>query len=315
MKESSKLKIKDPVIIIGCPRSGTSLLLTILSMSPNLWSLYRETINIWSDFYTVSEKEFKDDLLTESDLTEEAKTFLLNEFHKHSLNSYYAGYLTREYYNNKKTILNPLVKTITQINLLYKNTFLNKYRLVEKSPKSCFRIPFINKLFDNCKFIFLKRDGRSNINSLIEGWQLPGKYTRTEVTHIPLNIKGCNDPKWKFVLPPGRENYKDSSLEEVCAFQWTSSNRAALEGLKPIENSRKCVISYEKLIEDPGTTIKNICNFIDIPFSKKLQKISTDLPMVNYISKPDMDKWKKNINLIEKTYSLIEPMMRELEYW
>lgn len=310
MKES---KIKSPVIIIGCPRSGTSLLLTILSTSPHLWSLYRETIDIWERFYRDVKKEFKNDLLSESDLNEESKDFLLTEFHKYSFNNYSLGYLVRESLNKKGVFALP-AKLVADLNNLYKNTFINEYRFVEKSPKSCFRIPFINKLFDKPKFIFLKRDGRSNINSLIEGWKLPKKYTRPEVANIPLKIKGYPDLRWRFVLPPGWENYKESSIEEVCAFQWTSSNKAAMESLKSIEKDRKYTISYEELTEDPSTTIKNLCNFIDIPFSESLKKIANKLPSVNYITKPKKDKWKQNISLIEKTYPTIEPLMKELGY-
>ena len=79
---------------------------------------------------------------------------------------------------------------ITKMNLLYKSLMKKEYRLVEKTPKNCFRISFINKLFSDCKFIFLKRDGRSNINSLIEGWKSNGKYVRAKDLPVNLNISG-----------------------------------------------------------------------------------------------------------------------------
>ncbi len=307
------LKIKKPVIIIGCPRSGTSLLFTILNTSKHLWSLYRESNDIWDRFYKFTNKKFKNEALTNEDLNEHSKSFLLNEFHKYSFNSYYLGYLMREYLL-KSPSLKPLSSSITQANLLYKNLFVKEYRLIEKTPKNCFRISFIDKLFDDCKFIFLKRDGRSNINSLIEGWKSKGKYLRIKDLPIPLNIKGYEGSGWNFVLPPEWENYVNKSLEEVCAFQWTSSNRAAIEGLKEIDNKRKITVSYEDLTEDTYTTIRNICDFIDIPFSTNLRKISYKPPEVNYVSKPKRDKWEKNAPLIENIYPQIEPVMKELGY-
>ena len=168
--ELNNLKIKKPIIIIGCPRSGTSLLFTILSASKHLWSLYRESNDIWENFYKFTHKEFKNELLTQEDLNEESKSFLLKEFHKYSFNNYYLGYVLREYLL-KNDSLKPLSMPILQANLLYKNLLVKEYRLVEKTPKNCFRISFMNKLFNDCRFIFLKRDGRSNINSLIEGWK------------------------------------------------------------------------------------------------------------------------------------------------
>lgn len=294
----SNLKIKKPVIIVGAPRSGTSLLLTILSNSPHLWSQYRETIDIWERFYSFSGKEFKNDLLTEKDLNELSKSYLIQEFHKHTINNYYLGYFIREFCLNKPTLLD----FICQENLIFKNLYLKEYRIVEKSPKTCFRIPFINELFPDCKFIFLKRDGRTNINSLIEGWKGPDRYKRKEVAN------------WKFILPPDWENYKESPVEEVSAFQWVKSNEAAIKSLKPIEDKRKYFLKYEDLIEKPNETINNLCNFIEIPFCNGLKKVSKNLPSVNYVTKPDKDKWKKNIDLIENVYKTIEPTMKEMGY-
>src|SRR3989338_2803754 len=306
-------KITKPVIIIGCPRSGTSLLFRILSTSNELWSLYRESNDIWNSYYKLTGKDFKDETLEASDLDEKSRIFLLNEFHKHTINNYPIGYMIREYFLKKKP-LNPLLNIITSVNLTYKNIFLNDYRIVEKTPKNCFRIPFIDKLFKNCTYIFLKRDGRANINSLIEGWKLPGKYVRGQAQDIKLNIKNYSENngnywKWKYVLPPGWENYTDKSLEEVCAFQWIASNKAAIQGLKNIEESRKYTISYEELSENTYETIEKVCKFINVPFSDELKKISQNPPLVNYVTKPKKDKWKKNIQMIEKTYSDIEPMI------
>ena len=311
-----ELNIKRPIIIIGCPRSGTSLLFRLLSTSKHLWSLYRESNDIWNKFYKLTDKDFKDETLTDTDLNEKSKAFILNEFHKHTLNNYRIGYITREYFL-KNQDLNNIVNLITDINYLYKKLFVKEYRIVEKTPKNCFRISFINKLFDDCRFIFLQRDGRSNINSLIEGWKAPNKYIRGQALRIPLNIKGYsenNGKSWKYVLPPRWENYVDKPLEEVCAFQWISSNRAALDGLSRIETDRKITITYESLSENTYITMKKLCDFVEIPFSKNLEQISQNPPLVNYVTKPKKDKWKKNIQLIERTYTVIEPMMKELGY-
>ncbi len=305
-----ELKIKNPVIIIGCPRSGTSLLFTILSSSKHLWSLYQESNDIWEKFYRFSNKEFKNEVLTNKDLNSESKKFLLNEFHKYSFNNYCVGALLRKYASKHSSLSFP----VTTLNLLYKKLLLNEYRIVEKTPKNCFRISFIDRLFNNCKFIFLKRDGRANINSLIEGWESNGKYIRASNLPLTLSIKGYYGQDWNFVMPPGWENYINKPLEEVCAFQWISSNKFAIDGLKDIAAERKLTISYEDLTENTYEVTKEICDFVDIPFSGNLRNLSYKPPQVNYITKPKKDKWKENLELIENIYPLIEPMMKELGY-
>jgi hypothetical protein len=313
---SKSLIIEKPVIIIGCPRSGTSLLFRILSSSPYLWSLYRESNDIWNAYFKLSGKKFNNEVLNEDDLNNELKAFLINQFHLNTLNHYYLGYIVREYLLKNKP-LNFSVDIIKKINIAYKNIFLSNYRIVEKTPKNCFRIPFINKLFNDCYFVFLKRDGRSNINSLMEGWKAEGKYVRGQAINISLNIKGYsenNGKRWKYVLPPGWENYTNKALEEVCAFQWVSSNATALDGLKKIPDDRKITVSYEDLISNTSEIIKDICYFVDIPFDGEVRKLSYRPPLVNYVTKPHKDKWKKNIDLIQNTFPIIEPMMKELGY-
>ena len=306
-------EIDKPVFIIGCPRSGTSLLFRILSSSKDLWSLYRESNDIWNKFLNRFHKGNENDTLTGSDLNEEAKNFLLNEFHRHSLNNYLLGYVLRE--NLLKNIyLMPSVELIASCNLFLKRLFLKQYRLVEKSPRNCFRISFINKLFKDCKFIFLKRDGRTNINSLLEGWNKKGRYIREDLNGEVVKINGYNGTSWKFVKPPDWKKYLDKPLEKVCAFQWVSSNQSAIRGLESVEKDRKFTISYEELIEAPKVIVSRICDFVEIPFSEELKKITDELPLVNVTSSPDKNKWKKNLSLIENVYPVIEPVMEQLGY-
>ena len=314
----AKCKIKKPVIIIGCPRSGTTLLYTILSESRLLYSLYNESRFIFKKFYEKKEKEnqiYFDDFLSESDLTNSDKELLITEFEKYTLNNRMLGLLMQKGLR-KSPVFKPLEVGITKINELSKNAFMSEYRMVEKTPRNCLKIPFVNELFPDCKFIFLKRDGRSNISSLIEGWKhRKGGVGRIPKLNLPLDIKGYDDKLWRFILPPGWQEYRNKSLEEVCAFQWLASNEAVIRDLRDIPEERKYTISYEELIENAPKIIRSICEFIEIPYSKEVKKITEDLPIVNPIGgNPKKDKWKKNEKLIERVYPMIEPMMNELGY-
>lgn len=312
------LQIKKPVIIIGCPRSGTSLFFTILSESEHLFSLYRESQDIFDSFYQKKARELKvydSDALTDQDLSPDYKDFMLNEFNKFMTNSRPLGYMTREHIlKNKK--LNWALPVITRSNLLFKKILHPEYRMVEKNPRHCFRISFLNKLFPDCQFIYLTRDGRTNISSLIEGWKRPNNYKRIPNANLPLNIKGCNEKKWRYVLPPGWHNYINKPLEEVCAFQWVSANKSAIDSLKNIENERIFRTTYEELTVNTEETIKSICDFTQIPYSKKLKTFSARPPVVSTPKddKPKKDKWLKNKELIERIYPMIEEMMGELGY-
>ena len=154
---------------------------------------------------------------------------------------------------------------------------------------------------------------------MIEGWirttpyaRAPGNPTAT----IPLNIKGIAEQKWKFILPPGWEDYVAKSVEQVAAFQWLSANRAAIDGLAQIDPHRVYSVCYEDLIDDTATTLKKLCEFIQIPYTGKIKTYGQELPIVPTVhgDAPRQEKWRQHEALIQSIYPQIVPMMQKLGY-
>ncbi len=67
-------------------------------------------------------------------------------------------------------------------------------RLLEKTPKNALRIPFFERIFPDAQFIFLWRDPRENLASIIEAWDSGGWITYPE-------LHGWQGP-WSLLLPP-----------------------------------------------------------------------------------------------------------------
>lgn len=306
------LNIKKPIIILGAPRSGANLLFHLLGSSKYLWSLYREGTSIWDSFYKFKNMELNNDFLTAENVNEESKVFIENEFHKNTINNELLAYIIQNHLypsENMHGILNSVFKS----NVFYKKLFAREYRFVEETPANCFRVSFLDKLFNDCKFIFFKRDGRANVYSLIEGWQSRHRYVRLKSPPIKVKVDGYDGSSWKFVLPPGWEDYANKSLSQVAAFQWIASNSYALEGLKEIAEDRKIVISYEEFNDKTFEIIKKLTHFMDIHFSKNLRDLSRAYEKAN-VSSSKKEKWKKNKEVIEDILPIIEPMMKKLGY-
>lgn len=306
------LNIIKPVIILGAPRSGANLLFDLLGSSKYLWSLYREGSDIWNNFYKFKKMELNNDLLTDENLDEESKVFINSEFHKYSINNDLLAYIIQNHlYPNEN--MHGILNFVYKSNLFYKKLFAREYRLVEETPANCFRVSFLNKLFNDCKFIFFKRDGRANVYSLIEGWQARHRHIRLKSPPVKVKIDGYDGSSWKFVLPPGWEEYANKSLPEVAAFQWITSNSYALEALKEIPEDRKIIISYEEFNDKTFEVTKKLTHFMDIHFSKNLRDLSRGYEKAN-VSSSKKEKWKKNKEVIEDVLPMIEPMMKKLGY-
>ena len=134
--------IRDPIIIVAAPRSGSSLLLAPLSAHPDLWSLYKESNQILEGPFHPATEGSECHALSEGDLDVMTRERILEAFFKS------AGNLEKL----------PLARHVplrgrgrpwysTAISIVSSPFKRPPIRLVEKSPRNTLRIPFIRKLF------------------------------------------------------------------------------------------------------------------------------------------------------------------------
>jgi hypothetical protein len=166
-------------------------------------------------------------------------------------------------------------------------------RFLEKTPKNALRIPFLDAAFPDAQFIFLSREPRANLASIIEAWKA-GRW----VTYRGLDERA--DP-WSLLLPPGWRAMRDSPLPEIAAFQWESANRIALDDLERIGRARWTTVTYEDLIANPRAAIERLTNFIGIGIDAGLEnRLAAPLPPSRQTNTPAaVDKWKKYQGEIE----------------
>jgi hypothetical protein len=188
-------------------------------------------------------------------------------------------------------------------------------QLLEKTPENCLRLPFLQALFPDARVIYLTRDGRSNINSLIEGWKQPHLFPGYQVP-APLEIPGYTRDRWAFTLIPDWRELSSSPLEVVCAWQWIRCNEAVLAHREQSQDQVPYLtLRYEDLIADPAGTLPRIAEFLQIDFAQTLGRFAQHLPQINVVSAPTHQKWRQqNAEAIERILPLIEPMMQRLDY-
>jgi hypothetical protein len=166
-------------------------------------------------------------------------------------------------------------------------------RFLEKTPKNALRIPFLDAAFPDAQFIFLSREPRANLASIIEAWKA-GRW----VTYRGLD--GRADP-WSLLLPPGWREMRDKALPEIAAFQWESANRIALDDLEKLDRNRWTSVTYEDLVADPRAVIDRLTKFIGIDIDAGLkQRLAAPLPPSKQTNTPAApDKWRKYQSEIE----------------
>ena len=175
------MKIVKPVFIIACPRSGSSYLLKILSESKELWSSYRESHYLWESFL----EDPRDPIFSmaldvgdyEAAVSDNGFTPEIFEalYHLNTFNHALLGQISRVVSFREK--VKPLFNWFLDLNKLWKEEILNlgDYRIVDKTPPNVFRVEFLDKVFPDAQFLYLKRSPEGNVNSLMKAWQSKGK--------------------------------------------------------------------------------------------------------------------------------------------
>ncbi|MFW6063468.1 MAG: sulfotransferase family protein [Chloroflexota bacterium] len=332
--------IRKPILIIGCPRSGTTLLYNVLSEVSTLWSIGMESKAIIERHHHPSEKGWASGALTDEDLTPASRDAILSAFRAAAA----PGDFWRRVNRTRVWLRdNPAWRTIKRrgrtqqpgaafgaavpqlgVHLLSTLVRLGNrlrldsnrpIRLLEKTPENCLRLPFLLALFPDAQIIYLIRNGPANVNSLMEGWRQPHLFPGYQVPE-PVRIPGDERGRWAFTLIPGWRELLDRPLEEVCAWQWIRCNEAVLDHREQTAGSVPYhTVHYEDLIAAPGDVLRGIADFIGVDYQKELSHSAGELPRINVISAPDREKWRRqNPEAIRRILPLIRPTMARLGY-
>lgn len=264
-----KAVLKDPVIIVSAPRSGSNLLFEQLARFPGFWTIGGESHAILRAFpqLRAENPEFDSGSLGEEHADPETRRLLRSCF----------LYLLRDH-RGEPYLDRPDSRRPSTVCLL------------EKTPRNALNIPFLLKVFPRARFVFLHRDPRQTIASLIEAWTL-GLQTGRFVTFPSL--PGWDRPAWCFLLPQGWRKMRGRSLAEIAAFQWSASNTVIMEGLAPLPAERWTTLTYRAFIADPGKSLTGLSRFAGIE-AADVQLNGGALPLSRTtLTPPHPDKWKK----------------------
>jgi hypothetical protein len=248
-----------PVFVVGCSRAGTTLVYRTLSESRALGSLKRETHDYWNALHPIEDRGWRSHDLTPADAIDADRRVVSRYF--------------------------------------YVNT--GSRRFVDKNNQHGLAVPYLQALFPDAHFMYVKRSPGDNIHSLIEGWRRPGEFaTWSDRLPKPVAIDGGTITRWCFFLPQGWEAYADAPLEEVCAFQYRAMNEAILDARERVPERQWTDIFYEDLLADPVGQFCKAFEAADIAFDPHLRRhCSTVLARpYNAFSEIRKDKWRDSSN-------------------
>jgi len=265
-----------PLIIVSPPRSGSTMLFETLARAPGLYTIGGESHLVIEGVSALSMKacNFSSNRLTAEDATPQIVAALRERFFSQLRDRDGSAPTTR-----------PL-------------------RFLEKTPKNALRIPFLSRVFPEARFIYLHRDVRETLSSMIEAWRSGGFQTYRALPDWP-------GTPWSLLLTPGWRELAGRPLGEVVARQWQVCLETMLDDLAASPAERRLAVRYDALQGDWGVEIRRICQFAGIVWDGPSEGALT---LSRYtLTAPSPNKWRANAAEIEPHLPKLAPTIEKAE--
>jgi hypothetical protein len=157
--------------------------------------------------------------------------------------------------------------------------------LIEKTVSNCLRVPYVQAIFPEARFIHLVRNGYDVVESVHRQWLASPdwRYILGKAKTFPLSdacgyaFAYARDACLKFVLPNRRQrgvwgphyvgveaDLASKDLLEVCAIQWARCVELALKDLSCLPIEKTLTIRYEDFVTNPHLHLAIMAEFIGL---------------------------------------------------
>ncbi len=275
-----------PIFIVSSPRAGSTLLYELLSCASQLWTIGGESRGVIEGIPGLhpAKRQYESHQLTDMDAVADVRR------------ATYAGFTVDLRNHLRLRYLDLPVEARPEC-----------IRLLEKTPENALRIPFLNAVFPDARFIFLHRDARQTISSLIEAWRHGGFIN---IQDLPT----WDRRHWCFLLPTGWRSLNGAALSDIATFQWRAANAQILDDLTAIPRERWTVVEYADLVAAPQAVVRRLCQFMEVDFDPGLEsKLSRPLPLSSTTTSPPSPiKWRSNPDFRASSLAGLGPIMGRL---
>jgi len=234
----------SPVIIIGAPRSGTNMLRDVLCQLEGVATWPCDEINY---IWRHGNVRYPSDEIPAERASESVRSFIRKQF----------DWVARRY---------------------------GAQTVVEKTCANSLRVPFVDRVVPDAKYVFIVRDGIDVTGSARLRWtaELDIPYLLEKVRFVPITdlpyyggrylwsrvyrlfSRDRRVAFWGPVLDGMDKVLEAHSLNEVCALQWQRCVDRAEEAFADMPESRVVRVRYEDFVRRPPEELSRVLSELDM---------------------------------------------------
>jgi hypothetical protein len=179
-------------------------------------------------------------------------------------------------------------------------------RMVEKTPKNSLRVPFFDAIFPDALFVYLHRDVRQTLSSMIEAWSSGLFRTYPRLPDWP-------GTPWSLLLVPGWQDWRGLPLPEIVARQWAAVTSLLLDDLDRLPKERTMALAYDQLVATPRPTMEALSRAVGLGWDRPLDG---NLPLsATTVTAPSAEKWRRHEAEIRAIWPIVEPVDTRARAW
>lgn len=259
--------IDRPLFIVSTPRSGSTLLFDTLAQAPRLFTIGQESHWVIEDTadFDPAKRGWSSNRLTAADAQAGAVEDLAGAFYR-DLRDRDAAPAT------------------------------GPVRMLEKTPKNALRVPFFAAAYPDSSFVYLYRDVREVLASMIEAWASGGFRTYPQ-------LPGWTGYPWSMLLVPGWRELIGQQLPVIVARQWAITTQTLLDDLEALTADRVRAVTYQSLIDGPQAQLQRLTADLGLDWDRRL---GSALPLSKVtVSPPQAGKWRRLEREIEAVMPIV----------
>jgi len=246
---------RRPVLIVGMPRSGTTLLFRVLRESPALGALPREGHDVWRRFHHPRRRGWRSDHVGAGEVKRVEPRWVRAFFYSH----------------------------------------IGATRLLEKTADNVVRVPYLLDLFPDAYFIVVTREPCDVVNSYINMWRHPLGRFRSYFVPAELRIPGyAQRRRWCSTLIDGWRDLTSTPVPEIAFRQWRTYVDCIVAARRIVPARQWIELRFEEVLSRPQEVLDDLCRRIDLDVTPRMREALEAFVAqpVNAMSPEGQGRWR-----------------------